>query len=228
MGKLNHKYKLKTSSIMTNINKMALFSILPAQACAFSVPVSKPNNKAPDQTDMKLSTQTQSSALTSPRSFIRQLDDIFPSPFRSRFDDLFDSPLLTSMDMMSFFDDFDRKAANLMLKTTRVSPGYEISEDEKSMTLVIDVPGVKLEDITVEIEADGKILHVFGKRMRKEHNTESESQFDKRFGIGGRFDYDNVTANLEDGVLTIIAPKINEKKDSMKIKITEGPQDQDA
>merc|ERR1712048_417843 len=128
-------------------------------------------------------------------------------------------------DKMSFFDDFDRKAANLMLKTTRVSPGYEISEDEKSMTLVVDVPGVKLEDIAVEIKDDGKILHVFGKRTRKERNDESELRFDKRFGIRGRFDYDNVTANLEDGALTIIAPKINEKKDSMKIKITEGPQE---
>jgi HSP20 family molecular chaperone IbpA len=51
----------------------------------------------------------------------------------------------------------------------------------------------------------------------------SESRFDKRFTIGDDIDVSKITANLENGVLTVTAPKKEKKEpETVKIPITMG------
>lgn len=105
------------------------------------------------------------------------------------------------------------------------SPCYEVTENEKQFQLAIDVPGVKMEDITVEFLDHDHVLRISGgRKVHQEGNdgtvVESESKFVKRFAMDQSVDATKVTANLQDGVLTINAPK-DAKPKTTRIAITE-------
>jgi len=53
----------------------------------------------------------------------------------------------------------------------------------------------------------------------KEGESEIESKFEKSFMLGTLFDTGNITATLDNRVLTIIAPKIIQEEKVQKIEI---------
>jgi HSP20 family protein len=103
------------------------------------------------------------------------------------------------------------------------SPRYEVTENEKQFRLSVDVPGVKPEDMTIELEHDGRVLHMSGGRKVKTDKSYEEYKFDKRFTLGKDLDTSKITAHLSDGVLCLTAPK-KEKLPPTKqtIAITQG------
>jgi HSP20 family protein len=94
------------------------------------------------------------------------------------------------------------------------SPGYEITETEKGYQIDIDVPGVHLKDMSLDLENYGHVLHVKGQREMHRNGSMTTIKFEKRFRIGHNIDHDSVTAHLSEGVLLITAPKLKniEKK----------------
>ena len=158
---------------------------------------------------------------------IRPLRDLLAlSPFeamdRMFYDDFFASPLLSSRLMpMPFLRFFDR-GMNSILRHS--SPAYEISEDDKEFKLSIDLPGVRSEDCTVELENDGRVLHISGGRKVEKDGRFSETRFDQRFALGKSLDKEKMSANLSEGVMVITAPKLEiaEKKKNI-IQITTYP-----
>lgn len=105
----------------------------------------------------------------------------------------------------------------------RTSPGYEIHEADGNYQIAVDVPGVKKDDITVNVEEDGRVLRVTGGRKVVREGKTSETKFEKRFTIGNNVDIEKISANLSDGVLTLTAPKKEEEKPKTRtIMITEG------
>mmetsp|Transcript_20862 Transcript_20862/g.32107 ORF Transcript_20862/g.32107 Transcript_20862/m.32107 type:complete len:153 (-) Transcript_20862:925-1383(-) len=130
-------------------------------------------------------------------------------PFFNTFDDLFAVPSTLFLERPTF---------------PHISPGYEINQDEKSFQLAVDVPGVKASDMKMDLEHDGRVLHLSGGRKKQEGNNFSETKFDQRFTIGKDVDTNKITANLENGVLVVNIPK-KEKEESVvrNIAITEGP-----
>jgi HSP20 family molecular chaperone IbpA len=97
----------------------------------------------------------------------------------------------------------------------------------------MDIPGVKVDDIMAQVENDGKVLHISGVRRKiKKTNedgtaiTTSETKFEKRFVLDHEkknIHAEKITANLQDGVLTIIVPKeLEQRKTSRKIAINNG------
>jgi len=160
------------------------------------------------------------------------------SPFMAmdRFfdDDFFE--LTTPRSMMDRFDQLDRmmfspmpllrgldRDSNSILR--RSSPAYEISEDEKQFKLSVDLPGVRPEDCNVELENEGKVLHLYGGRKIETENGFSETRFDQRFTLGKNLDSHNISANLADGVMVVTAPKLNleEAPKTRSISITSNP-----
>ncbi|PWA51687.1 HSP20-like chaperones superfamily protein [Artemisia annua] len=102
---------------------------------------------------------------------------------------------------------------------------------ETSMHHVIslDVPGMKREDIKIEVE-ENRVLKVSGEKKAEEeadgdkwHRAERTSgKFWRQFKLPANADLENIQAHLEDGVLKIKVPKMaQEKKQSKVIDIME-------
>lgn len=103
------------------------------------------------------------------------------------------------------------------------SPGYEINETQKDYQIALDVPGVHLHDMSLDLENYGHILHVQGRRQIHYDGETCQSKFEKRFRIGHNIDHDSITAHLAEGVLIVTAPKLKKlEKEPKKIVICGG------
>ena len=86
-----------------------------------------------------------------------------------------------------------------------------------------DLPGVKKEEVKVEVE-EGRILQISGDRsVEKEekndkwHRVErSSGQFMRRFSLPENVKVEEVKAAMENGVLTVTVPKAEVKKPDVK------------
>jgi HSP20 family protein len=91
-----------------------------------------------------------------------------------------------------------------------------------------DIPGVKKEEVKVEVE-DGGVLVISGQCAKETedkndtwHRVErSSGQFVTRFRLPENAKVDQVKAGLENGVLTVTVPKTEVKKPEVKsVQIT--------
>lgn len=99
-----------------------------------------------------------------------------------------------------------RALANQFLQETQLaSPRYEVVDNEDKFQLSVDVPGVKMEDIDVSLE-DG-YLTVSGQRLSSKDNSRFTSKFSQTFSLDPAVDVDQFSANLDNGVLVVAAPK---------------------
>jgi HSP20 family protein len=101
----------------------------------------------------------------------------------------------------------------------RTSPRYEITEDEAAFQLAVDLPGVKASDIEIKLEEDGHFLSISGKRETKGDYYQFMSSFSQCFPIDPSVDLDQISANLNDGVLIVTAPKDAKKLEQTSRKI---------
>lgn len=91
-------------------------------------------------------------------------------------------------------------------------------ETPKAHFIFIDVPGLRKEELKIEVEENG-ILRVSGQRQidrRKKkdvwHVMERGSKFSREFVLPSNADLDSVLATLEDGVLTVFLRKLSPDK----------------
>jgi len=78
-----------------------------------------------------------------------------------------------------------------------------VYKDEKSVTLSLDLPGVKISDIKILIVDKNTLLVSAERKSGDKVITNHSEQF---FIDDRRFDTSNISAQLEDGVLTITIP----------------------
>ncbi|KAL7147796.1 hypothetical protein ABFS83_06G132100 [Erythranthe nasuta] len=87
----------------------------------------------------------------------------------------------------------------------------------------VDVPGLKKEEVKVEVE-DGSILQISGERNKEKeeknekwHRVErSFGKFIRRFRLPENAKLEEVKAAMENGVLTVTVPKEEVKKPEVK------------
>eukprot|EP00270_Netrium_digitus_P007944 TRINITY_DN2335_c0_g1_i1.p1 TRINITY_DN2335_c0_g1~~TRINITY_DN2335_c0_g1_i1.p1 ORF type:complete len:150 (+),score=30.46 TRINITY_DN2335_c0_g1_i1:250-699(+) len=126
-------------------------------------------------------------------------------------------PLLTSL--LSFPDEisalFDSPVGKYVKETqVGASTAVDVKESSSAYSFIADVPGLKREEVKVQVE--GNLLSISGKRTREErestdkyHRVErSAGSFLRRFRLPEDSDLGKISAATEDGVLTVTVPKI--------------------
>ncbi len=98
---------------------------------------------------------------------------------------------------------------------------WEVEETEGHYLMRFDLPGVKKNDLKIEVKND--VLTVSGERkdIRKKENYGAYGSFEQAFTLPEGVDTDKIEANLEDGVLQLAVPKLAEKQPK-QIKIGVG------
>jgi HSP20 family molecular chaperone IbpA len=162
----------------------------------------------------------------------REFDDLFDAFNRPLFytgwDDAFRTPLLFPAQSSPAVRKDNGGGSTIsprsnLPKTSVTSSWYEVHADKDKIQLAVDVPGMKLNDITVKLEQDGRILRIKGERKLHEGALKSERKLEKTFVLEKEnVDIDNISANLSDGVLLITLPrKIVSSSTTKEIPITE-------
>jgi HSP20 family protein len=157
------------------------FSTALSRKTAANVQQTSSDNKAGDTT------------LTPISSFFHDLDDFFQRPLMSH------PSIMPFLKQLDWIDDMRRKS---------YFPEYRVKTEEDKHILSLDLPGVKLDDLKVQVK-DDNLLHISGgRKTESEDGAHSEMKFDKQFKFGDTIDTKNIIANLKDGVLRVTLPKI--------------------
>ncbi|KAL2926344.1 17.6 kDa class I heat shock protein 3 [Bienertia sinuspersici] len=135
-----------------------------------------------------------------------------------------------AMDMFDPFEGFPFNSQALTIGSNAardtsafVNARIDWRETPEAHVFKADLPGIKKEEVKVEVE-DGKVLQISGERSREQeekndtwHRVErSSGKFQRRFRLPENAKLEEVKANMENGVLTVTVPKVEEKKAQIK------------
>ncbi|GAB4851497.1 hypothetical protein Ancab_030898 [Ancistrocladus abbreviatus] len=156
---------------------------------------------------------------------------LIPSFFGGRRSNIFDP---FSLDVWDPFDGFPFNVdTSSSLSTARdtsafVNTRIDWKETPEAHVFKADLPGLKKEEVKVEVE-EGRVLQISGERSREQeektdtwHRVErSSGKFLRRFRLPENVKTEEVKAAMVNGVLTVTVPKMEEKKPEVKsIKIS--------
>ncbi len=96
-------------------------------------------------------------------------------------------------------------------------PHADIFEDDEALTLMMEMPGVGKDGVTVDIEDDrlnieGKIDFAKYEDMEPVYTEYSVGHFKRGFTLSNKVDQDKISADLKDGVLQLKLPKAEAAK----------------
>ena len=123
------------------------------------------------------------------------------------------NPFLSDLPVAPGFEDMMNRLFNEPAGMRPWTPSVDISETDNELVLTADVPGVKLEDINIEVE--NGTLSLSGSRTFSEEKNSGNYHRQERFYGGFRrafllpetVDLEKVAASYENGVLTVAMPK---------------------
>jgi HSP20 family protein len=125
-----------------------------------------------------------------------------------------------------FRESYGAEAPEEALTTTSFAPPVDIYEDEHTITLKLEVPGIDEKDIDVRIE--GNTLTVHGERkIEKEEKEENFRRIERQYGgftrsftLPSSVDPGQVSAHYDKGVLKInLAKKAEAKPKQIKVNV---------
>jgi HSP20 family protein len=121
--------------------------------------------------------------------------------------------------MTELQNEMDRWFGNTMSAFPEIPSGFDFSptadfqESDKEFALKLDIPGIKKEDVKIEVE--NNTLTVSGERKDQKEEKDSKRHFSesfygsflRSFTLAQVIDESTVKAEYKDGVLNITVPK---------------------
>ena len=144
---------------------------------------------------------------------------LIPSFFGGRRSNIFDPFALDVWDPFKDFPFPEFSRENSAFVSTKI----DWKETPEAHVFKADLPGLKKEEVKVEVE-DDRVLQISGERnVEKEdkndtwHRVErSSGKFLRRFRLPENAKMDQIKAAIENGVLTVSVPKVEMKKPDVK------------
>jgi HSP20 family protein len=99
------------------------------------------------------------------------------------------------------------------------SPAVEVSETENSIEICVELPGIDIKD--VEVEVTKNMVSIRGERKRPEENAGTKvsefryGKFGRLLPLTARVQNTAVTANYQNGILFLTLPKAEEEKNKV-------------
>eukprot|EP00245_Coleochaete_scutata_P007833 TRINITY_DN23613_c0_g1_i1.p2 TRINITY_DN23613_c0_g1~~TRINITY_DN23613_c0_g1_i1.p2 ORF type:complete len:152 (+),score=20.65 TRINITY_DN23613_c0_g1_i1:153-608(+) len=98
------------------------------------------------------------------------------------------------------------------------SAAVDVKEDKDHFLFMVDVPGLKKDDVKVQLEDATRgrvVLSITGERRRETKSASASyhraerlfGRFHRRFGLPETADVHKISARCEEGVLTVTVPK---------------------
>lgn len=135
-------------------------------------------------------------------------------------------PFRDFVQMQKVFNDYNKTINTQDATISAFAPQVNTREGEYAYHIDVDLPGVKKEDINIDIH-DG-VLTISGERNHKEEVKEEDyykvetsfGKFQRTFTLPENIDMENISAKNEDGVLEVIIPKQEKIENKKRIEIT--------
>lgn len=149
-------------------------------------------------------------------------------------DDFFLAPDLTSLARWDPFSGFDRSIRRALKEGMRDldrtefdwSPSADLSETKDSYVIRANLPGVKKDNIKIEV--DHNIVTLRGERKDEHEEKNEDTRFHKKESVYGNFmrrftlpediDPKKIKATYKDGVLSLSIPK-SEESEAVQVPI---------
>ena len=111
-----------------------------------------------------------------------------------------------------------REKKEVVAKEEKTTPGRyfvpyaDIYETDEALAVVMEMPGVEKKDLDVGLEndvlkVDGRIDFSKYEEMEPVYAEYNVGHYARSFALSDAIDRDRISANLEDGVLTLTLPK---------------------
>mmetsp|Transcript_27190 Transcript_27190/g.51375 ORF Transcript_27190/g.51375 Transcript_27190/m.51375 type:complete len:173 (-) Transcript_27190:84-602(-) len=111
---------------------------------------------------------------------------------------------------------------NALAQSGAAKNALGIMQDDKQIQITVDAPGAKASDINLQLKEDGRRLTISGETKREEGDISVHSRFERSFTLSRDIDTSQISAQMDNGVLTITAPKYEEVRENiLRINIVE-------
>lgn len=136
------------------------------------------------------------------------------------------SPLSPFGDLDRIFDDEETMPTWTSARRSFSFPAVSIKQTAKEIILIADIPGLKEDDLQIEVGND--FVDISGERKQEEKQEEEGyfrqelryGSFARRFQLPIEIKADKVEATIKDGILKLVMPKMEIAKPKVtKIKV---------
>ncbi len=129
----------------------------------------------------------------------------------------------------TMFEDFLNN--DFMPRANTTAPAVNVKEDEKAYTMEVAAPGIKKEFCRVSINDEGKLSVAIENKFehkesdKKHHYLRREfsyTNYEQNYELPENVDKEQISAKVEDGILTITLPKLTKTEQKVTRTINIG------
>ena len=89
----------------------------------------------------------------------------------------------------------------------RTGDQVRFAQREEGLSVQIDIPGVKKDNLDLKVDSEKRDIYIKGKRTIKTNDSEEQQTYNRSFSVGREYDLYKVKFVYENGVLEVNVPR---------------------